>query len=200
MALIKCPECGKDVSTAAEICPHCGYPIRKLVDVVTEQTQNQDNDYLEEPKATTKKRAPKPIDPSWMTQWKNKPGTEKAVWSIFFIICIALLLIFIFAGAYIAAAVFGFITFVIFVCWIAALIGIKHKVVSEDGYNIVAVAGFIHNYLVIEDEVQDKGLNRHLDGKLPNGKHVWADFAVWDNSIKISIDERPYNEHGRRNQ
>ena len=28
MALIKCPECQKDVSTAAETCPHCGYPLK----------------------------------------------------------------------------------------------------------------------------------------------------------------------------
>ena len=28
MALIKCPECGKDVSTSAEACPHCGFPIK----------------------------------------------------------------------------------------------------------------------------------------------------------------------------
>ncbi len=29
MALIKCPECGKDVSTSAETCPHCGYSLKK---------------------------------------------------------------------------------------------------------------------------------------------------------------------------
>jgi len=29
MALIKCAECGKDVSTKAERCPHCGAPVRK---------------------------------------------------------------------------------------------------------------------------------------------------------------------------
>ena len=29
MVLIKCPECGQDVSTYAEICPHCGYPLQK---------------------------------------------------------------------------------------------------------------------------------------------------------------------------
>ena len=29
MALIKCPECSKDVSTSAQVCPHCGYPINK---------------------------------------------------------------------------------------------------------------------------------------------------------------------------
>jgi hypothetical protein len=27
MALIDCPECRKPVSTAAQTCPHCGYPI-----------------------------------------------------------------------------------------------------------------------------------------------------------------------------
>lgn len=27
MALIKCPECGKDVSDAAVSCPHCGHPL-----------------------------------------------------------------------------------------------------------------------------------------------------------------------------
>lgn len=27
MALIKCPECGHDVSTLAHSCPNCGYPI-----------------------------------------------------------------------------------------------------------------------------------------------------------------------------
>lgn len=26
MALIKCPECGKDVSDKAPACIHCGYP------------------------------------------------------------------------------------------------------------------------------------------------------------------------------
>ena len=26
MALIKCPECGRDVSDQVSVCPHCGYP------------------------------------------------------------------------------------------------------------------------------------------------------------------------------
>lgn len=29
MALIKCPECGKEISDQAETCIHCGYPIQK---------------------------------------------------------------------------------------------------------------------------------------------------------------------------
>lgn len=31
MALIKCPECGKDVSDKAEVCIHCGYPMRQVI-------------------------------------------------------------------------------------------------------------------------------------------------------------------------
>ena len=29
MAIIKCPECGKDVSDKAEACIHCGYPLKE---------------------------------------------------------------------------------------------------------------------------------------------------------------------------
>src|SRR5690242_21822291 len=31
MALINCPECGKQVSTAAKSCPNCGYPVAEHV-------------------------------------------------------------------------------------------------------------------------------------------------------------------------
>ena len=30
MALIRCPECGKEISDKAEACPNCGYPIAGL--------------------------------------------------------------------------------------------------------------------------------------------------------------------------
>ncbi len=33
MALIKCPECQREVSNLAETCPHCGYRLKNL-DVV----------------------------------------------------------------------------------------------------------------------------------------------------------------------
>ena len=29
MALIKCPECNKEISDHAEVCIHCGYPVKK---------------------------------------------------------------------------------------------------------------------------------------------------------------------------
>lgn len=33
MALIKCPECGKQISDQAESCPNCGYPIHGSKDL-----------------------------------------------------------------------------------------------------------------------------------------------------------------------
>ena len=30
MALIKCPECGRDISDAAAACPMCGFPLDRL--------------------------------------------------------------------------------------------------------------------------------------------------------------------------
>ena len=32
MSLIKCPDCGKEISSHAESCPHCGYPLKKKKD------------------------------------------------------------------------------------------------------------------------------------------------------------------------
>lgn len=37
MALIKCPECEANISSKAENCPHCGFPIKKKQLVVKKQ-------------------------------------------------------------------------------------------------------------------------------------------------------------------
>ena len=33
MALVKCKECGKEISTKADKCPHCGAPIKKSANI-----------------------------------------------------------------------------------------------------------------------------------------------------------------------
>jgi ssDNA-binding Zn-finger/Zn-ribbon topoisomerase 1 len=46
MALVKCPECGKEVSSAATACPNCGYPmdaVRQAASVVTGQPPEGDD-------------------------------------------------------------------------------------------------------------------------------------------------------------
>ncbi len=41
MAIIKCPECGKEISSLAESCPHCGRPMKKKT------TTHYYNDHVE---------------------------------------------------------------------------------------------------------------------------------------------------------
>lgn len=36
MSMVKCPECNGDVSNRAEVCPHCGYPLKP------KETQNEE--------------------------------------------------------------------------------------------------------------------------------------------------------------
>ena len=38
MALIKCPECGKQISNAAISCPGCGFPIKKSYEPIYKET------------------------------------------------------------------------------------------------------------------------------------------------------------------
>ena len=44
MALIACPECKREVSDVATVCPNCGYPIEKMLNPEAEavSTSNQD--------------------------------------------------------------------------------------------------------------------------------------------------------------
>ena len=41
MALIKCKECGKEISSKAKSCPNCGYPIEEEVDFSTQETKEK---------------------------------------------------------------------------------------------------------------------------------------------------------------
>ncbi|MDD6070150.1 MAG: zinc-ribbon domain-containing protein, partial [Clostridiales bacterium] len=36
MALIKCPECGKEISDKSSQCNHCGYPLKQLNNTICE--------------------------------------------------------------------------------------------------------------------------------------------------------------------
>ena len=185
MALIKCPECGKDVSTAAEACPHCGFPIKS--------------------NAANKQKAEdftKPLDESWLDDWKKKPGRGKIALTVVYLANLVLLILFIvllatgydqyYAYALPMTFVLGFASIFTLSFLIAGLICMKYKIIDCDGYHAIAIAGFWNNFLVIENKVFEKGHNRHLDGIFPNGKHVKADFAFWDSSIRLSINSESY--------
>lgn len=40
MALIKCPECGKEISNSANKCPHCGYAIKSIGKTLSANKKN----------------------------------------------------------------------------------------------------------------------------------------------------------------
>ena len=37
MALIKCPECGKEISDKSKLCIHCGYPLEDTINIVEKE-------------------------------------------------------------------------------------------------------------------------------------------------------------------
>lgn len=51
MALVKCPECGRDVSSQANSCPGCGFPIRNYVEKFPKQ-QNEKKEKHTDPIAS----------------------------------------------------------------------------------------------------------------------------------------------------
>ena len=62
MALIKCPECGKQISDKAEMCPQCGYPILEKAEkpnysksTIDEKTLENKSNECKEQKSTGKK-------------------------------------------------------------------------------------------------------------------------------------------------
>ena len=41
MAMIKCPECGKEISDRAEVCPGCGYPVKDYLQETKDKEQRE---------------------------------------------------------------------------------------------------------------------------------------------------------------
>lgn len=48
MALIKCPECGKEISDRSRSCIHCGYPLNLVVESTNETIKNDDTDLVKD--------------------------------------------------------------------------------------------------------------------------------------------------------
>lgn len=46
MALINCPECGKEISNKAASCPHCGYPLLSEDASRLEEARRKDKQFL----------------------------------------------------------------------------------------------------------------------------------------------------------
>lgn len=193
MALIKCPECGEDISTAADVCPHCGFPLKKKT----------------ETKIEPKDDFPKPISSSWINEWKNKTRKTKEIWTWLFILSIIGFVISIvllvndqeivfdgyYGGTYeeikpvhlVFSIVFFLALLITFSFWISVLIGVRVRTRQFDSYIVLVYTGF-KNLLIVENQIQDSGyFTRYLYGSLPNKKQVYASISAWDASVNIGI-------------
>lgn len=58
MALIKCPECGKEISDKATTCPNCGCPIKEDVSEVTSSAEKENVGGISESNSMTQNQMP----------------------------------------------------------------------------------------------------------------------------------------------
>lgn len=79
MAIISCPECGKEISDKAACCPNCGYPIQKA-----EETKAKNNNVENQQKDYTKiaAEAEKKTVESRMTRGNHSAGIAGTVLGI----------------------------------------------------------------------------------------------------------------------
>jgi len=194
MALIKCPECGHEVSTLADSCPNCGYPLKPKKDknVVKE---NETSEY------------PAPIGAYWTIEWYKKNKRVKIIWFLVFILCVigAGVIAFFYQtdrdisqqGLYpkqiynILLVISGVICLALLITLIVIIIKFKVKVRKLEGYTCLIYKG-LYNLYVIEDKVVAKSPHTTLYGRLPNGKNTKATISGGELHISIDQDEAQY--------
>jgi hypothetical protein len=175
MALIKCPECGNEVSSIADTCPKCGYPVKKYLNFISQEIIENKDEF------------PEPISDEWVQKF-YRIKKENCVFCfvcfmIFFVAFIILLTLDVLSLLFITTIIMAF-----FACVFGYSLFAKIRIRKEDGYTIL-VYSFFKRYLYIEDELVDSSLtNRTLYGELPNKKRVIVTFALEDGSVRIGID------------
>ncbi len=178
MSILKCPECGHDVSSEATSCPNCGYPMKK-----------EEQNYV----------GPDPIDPSWMKKYKKKALLVKSIQTYVTVVLLALTITFRvlfiryldewYWEVYLILWLVSMTAFFYFlVSSIVSWFLVRVKTFNMDGYNIVVYRGYIRSQLVIEDVVIDSMYasafrNTDIFTKLPNGKRILVRFSGGSASI-----------------
>lgn len=85
MALINCPECGKEISEKASTCPHCGYPINEDAEI-----ENNNNSVLMNDEENIENHYDESIIAASSRDEKSNKKTIGILISVFAIIVIAL--------------------------------------------------------------------------------------------------------------
>ena len=71
MALVKCPDCGRDVSGRAIACPYCGCPVSE---VITQQRDDSDNFFEQGDKYYRGKGVPQDFQKA--AEWYQKAAEQ----------------------------------------------------------------------------------------------------------------------------
>lgn len=179
MALIRCPECGNEVSTEAETCPHCGYPIKK-------GSANKNN---------YKSNSILSTNAIWVNTWQKKLRKLRVTLGIIFLVCLIIcitvcpfLLGVLINNYFVIGIILLYLGIFSFALFIVSLTRFRIKYRECDGH-VVMVYNSFHNILVVDNVVQDKQLfNRYLYGTLPNGRKIFVTISHWDGSIKITFN------------
>ena len=85
MALIKCPDCGKEISDKATACIHCGCPIEENKEIEKSKTEEKiakepdTTKIAEEPKNSDSPEEPKKVESKTNTEYVNVPVVNKKV-------------------------------------------------------------------------------------------------------------------------
>jgi len=143
MALMVCPECGKQVSDQAEACPHCGYPIPKYI---AEQKKQQELAAAEAEKAAAEEAA------AAAKAEKEKAKAEKKPVSVKKAIIISVVVVALIAGLA-AGYIYGFKQPYDAACAAYNSILIEYAAAVED-YN-AAEAAFVEKNEAFELEIDE---------------------------------------------
>ena len=192
MEKIKCPHCGAEFYCDYVNCPNCGKPLKEnnkqLVSKEVFKSNDKEDTY-----------------DSWIKDFEEKESSECIVAIIIglLILCPILVMIIYNFNKYDAGIFEQILTYVFFSTVTVGLIILvvyecSHKVTvvkKVDCYTVLAAKYGSYNVLVCDGKVldQQKVLARSgytnmrvLKGKLPDGRHVWAEFRP---NIQIHLGE-----------
>lgn len=180
MAIIRCPECGGNVSDTCDVCIHCGYSLKPKNNV------NNVQEIIIKKEPENRTNWPRPKDVSWIDSLKGKKKTAVLIWTVLFAITLPLGLIGL-SGLY-GMYVFLCLSFISLSCLLVCALDIKIVVRKCDGYSVVVYKGVFKKSLYIEGEEQVGTMtNRYLYGTLPNNKQIWVYVSPIDGSVKIGF-------------
>lgn len=169
MALLKCPECGKDVSSEATSCPHCGFPLKKVETKIEVKAESKRTNIV------VNRYDGFPFDADYVKKYKKSINIERLVLALFDLAIIGLF-IFLFSqtAAYPQYLILEIVLFaIVLVISVAPLFTTKCRYRMAEGQAILLYYGVFKHVLIIDGvEVDRVGLyffSHYLRGSLKSG-------------------------------